>query len=192
MRARRQRAGRQEISPEAMAWARDEPSGIFPFIRNDDQLRQVWNLLRDEVVREHVADYPGTRPIRWWEFSSPEPRRRLGGTGTTWGDYHAQEHVPFRGLPGSSWFRAEDVARGTLSSAAVAVDASDPPLFESEAAYLRRLGLLIPGEARRLTAEDFEPHAIVIPPPPPPPTNGTFPGGGPAADRARALARAGR
>jgi hypothetical protein len=36
----------------------------------------------------------------------------------------------------------------------------NPPLFESEAAYLKRLGLLLPGEARRLGKMDYEPECI--------------------------------
>jgi hypothetical protein len=32
---------------------------------------------------------------------------------------------------------------------------------ESEATYLERHGLLLPGERRRLTAEDFEPELVV-------------------------------
>jgi hypothetical protein len=41
-----------------------------------------------------------------------------------------------------------------------ALDPSDPPRFESEAAYLRRLKLLLPGEARRLRPRDFIPEAV--------------------------------
>ena len=32
--------------------------------------------------------------------------------------------------------------------------------FESQAAYLERLSLLAPGEARRLRAEDFQPEPL--------------------------------
>jgi hypothetical protein len=34
-------------------------------------------------------------------------------------------------------------------------DPRDPPAFESQAAYLRRLGLLLPGEELRLKMDDF-------------------------------------
>jgi hypothetical protein len=42
----------------------------------------------------------------------------------------------------------------------VAIDPDDPPLFESQAAYLKRLGLFLAGEARCLSKEDYEPEAI--------------------------------
>ena len=40
----------------------------------------------------------------------------------------------------------------------VEVDEEDPPLFEAQASYLERLGLLLPGERRRLAKSDFEPE----------------------------------
>lgn len=40
------------------------------------------------------------------------------------------------------------------------IDADDPPRFESQAAYLKRDGLFLPGEEERLTAADFEPEVV--------------------------------
>jgi hypothetical protein len=37
-----------------------------------------------------------------------------------------------------------------------------PPIFESEAAYLKRFGLFMPGEERRLPADAFEPVALDV------------------------------
>ena len=41
--------------------------------------------------------------------------------------------------------------------AGVAIDADDPPMFESEASYLDRLGLFLPGEKKRLKKADWDP-----------------------------------
>ena len=41
-------------------------------------------------------------------------------------------------------------------------DPNDPPKFESQAAYLKRHGLLEPGEERRLNPADFEPEIITV------------------------------
>jgi hypothetical protein len=38
----------------------------------------------------------------------------------------------------------------------VAIDADDPPMFESQAAYLKRHGLLLAGEERRLKKADWK------------------------------------
>ena len=44
--------------------------------------------------------------------------------------------------------------------AGVAVDPDNPPLFESEPAYLDRLGLLTDDERGKLNPADFEPVAL--------------------------------
>jgi hypothetical protein len=42
----------------------------------------------------------------------------------------------------------------------VAIDPDDPPTFESQAAYLKRRGLFLTGEERRLKKADWEAEAI--------------------------------
>ena len=42
----------------------------------------------------------------------------------------------------------------------VAIDPDDPPTFESQAAYLKRHGLFLDGEERRLKKADWEAEAI--------------------------------
>jgi len=42
----------------------------------------------------------------------------------------------------------------------VAIDPNNPPRFEAQAAYLKRLGLFLAGEERRLKKADFEAEAI--------------------------------
>jgi hypothetical protein len=42
----------------------------------------------------------------------------------------------------------------------VAIDANDPPTFESQAVYLKRYGLLLAGEDRRLKTADRAPEVI--------------------------------
>jgi hypothetical protein len=105
-----------------------------------------------------------------------EPRRRLGGIGTP--NHEALHYVATfeYGLP-DSWVTPSDVRFYNGRSRDVhgnpvgtewkeghfphhAPDPSDPPAYESQAAYLKRHGLLFDGEAERLTAEDFEPELI--------------------------------
>jgi hypothetical protein len=42
----------------------------------------------------------------------------------------------------------------------VAIDSDDPPLYESQASYLDRNGLFLPGEKKRLKKADWEAEAI--------------------------------
>jgi hypothetical protein len=100
-------------------------------------------------VAHHVKRWPGTRPARWWEYSAPEPRRRLGGTGTPLHECSAYI-APFEyGIP-SAWR-----THGDYFTSGTPIDPADPPRFESEAKYLLRLGLLLPGERERLCPRDF-------------------------------------
>ena len=90
--------------------------------------REAWELCREALMTEAT---PGTRPAGWWDYEAPEPRRRLGGTGTP---------IPGRGLH-----------RGKPGAYFDDYSNEDPPRFESEEAYLARHGLLTPEETEELT-----------------------------------------
>lgn len=32
----------------------------------EDELRAAWEELREELIEEHVREFPGTRPWAWW------------------------------------------------------------------------------------------------------------------------------
>jgi hypothetical protein len=161
---------------------------------NDDQKREAWEALRDEIIDAWAQEHPGTRPSHWWRYDAPrmpvgtwpgcywdgqlpEPRRRLGGVGMP--AHEALAYVPAFpfGVPDrwvDAWMvdyyngRAVDVHgnpigrefRGSHFSG-VAIDPDDPPTFESQAAYLERHGMFLPGEPTRLTDNDFEPESVM-------------------------------
>ena len=72
----------------------------------------------------------GCRPFGWWRYESVEPRRLLSGDPAL--------ADPSKGL----WF-------GTPNHY-VSAEAHRSMVYESQAAYLQRLGLLLPGEAERI------------------------------------------
>ena len=45
--------------------------------------------------------------------------------------------------------------------AATMIDPADPPRYEAQATYLRRYGLLLRGEEKRLPPDAYEPEAVV-------------------------------
>jgi hypothetical protein len=172
----------EDLSEEAEQWLRGKNDGLgfFPYSLTDQEFADLWAEHGDRIIEEHVAEFPGTRPYRWWQYDAPripigtypdcyydaklaEPRRRLGGVGTPC--HECLAHVPdfSCGLP-TTWVSQRDVeyytgtARGSTFEG-VAIDAEDPPIYESQAAYLERHGLFLPGERRRLTKPDFEPEA---------------------------------
>ena len=134
----------------------------------------AWDELRSALLAEFVVEHPGARPYAWWVFDAPRdpvgtwpgawydgklaaPRLRIGGVGTP-----KHEHLAF--MPEAAfgiftlWITADEVETFKLDCAPL--DPNDPPTFESQAAYLTRHGLLLPGE--RPSASAFEPEAIEI------------------------------
>jgi hypothetical protein len=132
---------------------RGAPAGsrLEIYTKTEADFREAWNDVRDEALVDWVREHAGTRPSAWWKFDAPQPRRRLGGIGDTCAAGFDL------GMP--RWWTTPALAR---HSRFVAVDAADPPRFESEAAYLERLGLLPPGEKGRLTPAAFEPKCVLV------------------------------
>ncbi len=142
--------------------------------------REVWTLYRDGILAEWIASHPGRRPSSWWRFDAPRwspempgcedwpasldlcaPRLRAGGRGTASHDALADSPSLELGIP-TSWMRAAAVDYYFHEGDFIgdAFDVNDPPTFESEAAYLRRLKLFAPGEARRVKASQFKPETV--------------------------------
>lgn len=85
-----------------------------------DELRDTWEDIGDSLLAEHLAESPGSRPWAWWEFDAPEPRKRT----TPGGPYTQYIRPAGYGVPANC----------------------DPMEFETELAYLKRLGLLTAAE----------------------------------------------
>jgi hypothetical protein len=126
----------------------------------DKDPRKLWAKYRDYFLPRYIEEHPGERPIPWWLFDAPRMeerfdawfdgtlpawRQRLGGKGET-----APATVPRStyGIP-NNW---------DLST----IDPEDPPVFESQAAYLDRRGLLTDEERRVLkdALEKWEPEVL--------------------------------
>jgi hypothetical protein len=160
-----------ELSHDRRAMLFDEPfDKVLPYVMqieaapDENPQRDLWMAHRQAVLAEWVIIHPGTRPSFWWLYDAPrwrtpaerrewyyvkqkllpEPRRRLGGKGDPSFEVSATSpHWPL-GIP-TPW---------------ETIDADDRPRFESQAAYLKRYGLFLPGEEERLTAADFEPEVV--------------------------------
>jgi hypothetical protein len=168
---------RTDVTDAHEAWLHgdDKEAGLIPYAP-DDELAALWDAHSERIVAEHVATYPGTRPHRWWQYDAPEPRRRLGGIGTPASDVLSCVPTFRYGLPWI-WIERWQVMyysglavdihgapigdRYPRSFAGVAIDPNDRPRFESQAAYLKRHGLFLAGEERRLKKSDFEPESVV-------------------------------
>jgi hypothetical protein len=172
----RRSSGMSEQSIEARQYLLGERTSCWWALLTEEtvaQLKRLWESIREEVLADWTSEKPGTRPPGWWEFDSPGPRQRVGGTGNTQAAARGVSDVYACGMP-LYWI---DDTYAKHYPGAVAVDATDPPRFEAEATYLKRLGLLAPGELKLLTPADFEPEAAItdsrqghwLPPSPPRP-----------------------
>lgn len=151
-------------------------------IRGNAPAEDLWREIGAELVKEWVAARPGTRPFAWWIWTAPpQPpamrplRARVGGGGDCQNNFGC---TMWFGIPASSWYtnwlidyynwvgRAPadrgpwEADNGPGHCKAQKFDPQDPPRFESQAAYLKRLGLLLRGEASRLTARDLQPQIL--------------------------------
>jgi hypothetical protein len=165
--------------------------GLFPLPDNSENDAMSWRYFttteekekilaqcRDAIIVVWIEERPGTRPSWWWLSEAPEKaRRRLGGIGDP-----AFEHLNYvetydHVIPTSfidQWSvdyyngRARDINGKKVGDhnegdfAGRAIDPADPPRYESEAAYLKRNGLLRPEETRHLRKKDFEPEIISV------------------------------
>lgn len=123
----------------------------------------------------------GTFPGRYYDGKLPQPRQRIGGVGTpkfevlAWIPRYAyglpvdwvsaEEAEIYNGSPdaeGNPLARQDGTRFAEGDFAGLAIDPRNPPKFESQATYLDRHGLLLPGERRRLTERDFRPETLAV------------------------------
>lgn len=150
----RTRVHRQTIDPAHWAILTDAPlpadaNPFFVMDRNyDPVMRPLWEAHSAAILADWIAAHPGTRPSCWWRYEAPragssiEPRRLLRGEGKPLHEVRNVAPSYTYGIP--VWCG----------------DPANPPLFETQHAYLKRHGLLIPGE-RQLRSEP-QPHPARI------------------------------
>ncbi len=143
----------------------ENPDLELYIIRGDrDRLKRLWADQAKNIIQAWITERPGTRPWAWWEFDAPvmqnikrrwkgtffmrwlkETRRQVSGQGvTSWENYPAWIPRYFLGAP-LDWD---------------SIDEDDPPIFESEATYLDRFGLLSKSEKAKISPADFDPESI--------------------------------
>lgn len=153
----RKRTGRGRralpINGNDLAFLNDEtPENSFTQFKPDAYWRQLWEEYGDQITQKWAQSYPGTRPEHWWKYSAPrlpveehgdwadcfftrdliQSRQKLSGSGVA--AYTFMNVVPRWELGIPSWMEE--------------VDRDDPPVWESQLAYLKRHGLLLPGERK--------------------------------------------
>lgn len=164
---RRQRKQRDKLEIPAGIWAflNDEEIAagdsqtkyLIHTLEADDgaELRKLWRRVRGELLEKWIRQKPGTRPRCWWRFEAPRAtlgnsqhlvqamRRQISGAGRpSWETDRGASDLPWLecGLP-QTW---------------EGYDRTQPPVWESQAAFLGRHELLRAPELRTLTAANFD------------------------------------
>jgi hypothetical protein len=152
---------RPRRSTQAWRWILSGRFNQWYYLAGPNGPEQFWRQNERAVIEHFAVRSPGRRPWAWWKFSAPEPRRRLGGRGTPLCEFTAYAPELHFGIP-AFWRRANDFCDLLKLDERrwPAIDPDDPPIYESEATYLKRLRLLLPGEARRLRRADYAPEAV--------------------------------
>jgi hypothetical protein len=133
----------------------------FAVIAFDQEARQLWDRHGEAITDRWIKERPGTRPQCWWRFWAPRMR----------GEWLARLHAHgFARLEECPQPRAIVSGDGEPALALLfdhgipalwnRVNAVNPPLLESEAAYLRQFGLLDRREARRVKPTSFLPQLL--------------------------------
>jgi len=153
----------------------EHDAAIFNLAGSDERIDANWLDCQDKIMSDWIVKNPCSRPWAFWR--NAEPRKRIGGIGTPRHEVLAYSADFEYGLPMrfiSQWDadyyngRAVDIHGkkiGSFSSGdfkGVAIDPAYPPLFESQAVYLQRLGLLTATEKAYLKRhpELLKPEAV--------------------------------
>lgn len=122
--------------------------------------KALWQEFGALVLARWVDEAPGTRPALWWQYDAPEPRRRVGGIGRPLHEFTAYVVRYAYGVP-IDWPEDDpDLPAEFRPPCAALIDPNDPPLFESQAAFLDRHDLLSPAERDSLDASAFDPEPV--------------------------------
>jgi hypothetical protein len=109
----------------------------------------LWVEHRIELLDHWTARYPGTRPAAWWSVEAEEPRRVIE-------DPDGRVVPGFNGFPWV-WRRRQGIPFHGNSEP----PGAQPIICESEATYLRRLGLLTGAERKRLDRDAYAPEEVI-------------------------------
>lgn len=134
---------------------------LYHAAQEPDPVQVEWSRVRNSVLRTWIAEHPGTRPYAWWCFDAPGVRERVGGTGTPKHEVLKYAPVYDFGIP-KYWITQQDITlRRKAGFKGKPLDKNNPPLYESQAAFLQRHGLLSEEEMEILPADAYDLEVIV-------------------------------
>ncbi|MDO8475054.1 MAG: hypothetical protein Q7W02_02465 [Candidatus Rokubacteria bacterium] len=117
-------------------------------------LPAAWREHAAPLLEDWTREHPGSRPWAWWRYDAPAPRACLDAAG----------YVDRGARPGDGgWIWKQEFGLPPHPQSRPPGGAPARMVFESQAEFLRRCALLVPGELARLSAADFKPEVVMIP-----------------------------
>lgn len=111
-----------------------------------ERMKTDWVLYRDQILADWVTKHPGTRPWAWWQFDATARREPVDGSQHPFDRSERKRYA-------AKWQRLypkRDLRLFELLYGMPAISLGERCTFETEAQYLTRLNLLLPGEAESL------------------------------------------
>ena len=115
------------------------------FILKEKGKEKLWDLHKDEILPRWIKKNPWTRPFAWWELDAPWNEKRKPEIHRGYKKYFpkVRKMVNGRGKLNLGLFYQFGVPCDWAE-----IDTADPPLYETEGAYLKRHGLLTEEEEK--------------------------------------------
>jgi len=107
-----------------------------------EAMRHAWGRLRDNLLAQWILERPRTRPAAWWRFDAPEPRRRIDGHPHPFADPGRTAEVDKLAAGADERTRYYELAFGIPRLRVGSLPGDLSAEYESQLAYLTRLGLL--------------------------------------------------
>jgi len=114
--------------------------------------KSLWQAHKNEFLPMFIEKHPGKRPAPFWQYEAPEPRQQGGGPKNN--DWVKMKKIHGENAPAIrllNWKFNHGIP-GRLN-----LEIKDKRIFESQAAYLKRLDLLTPGELELIPEQEFLP-----------------------------------
>jgi len=129
---------------------------------NETNQQTVWEETRKKILADWSRKHPGTRPWAWWRFDAPRDLELMKDTAWAGKFPVAREQISGFGLTTRERYPA--ILPRFIFGVPLdwhEINEKKPPMFEGQAVYLKRHGLLTKSEGKKLKQADFESVSIV-------------------------------
>ncbi|MDZ4779595.1 MAG: hypothetical protein SGJ19_05025 [Planctomycetia bacterium] len=129
---------------------------FFGSFKTEDDWREAWQAMKDELLPAFIQQCPGQRPWAWWKFEATERRQPADGKPHPFDDPERQAHLDR--IAASMPVEDREAYYASCNELyfglprCLCIKADFGRLYEDQATYLERLGLLTDAEREFIAA----------------------------------------